>query len=139
MSAELAQAPSRPRRESILPRFIRAGAAPIYLGMCRAEFDKTVRPYVSEFPIGERGVGFDREELDDWATAYVAAKAIDKNGASEQQSPRSERQKGDKLWRENRSQASPRGKASGISTRKSMENDFTKALELVTGKKRSAT
>jgi predicted DNA-binding transcriptional regulator AlpA len=79
MSAELAQAPSRPRRESILPRFIRAGAAPIYLGMCRAEFDKTVRPYVSEFPIGERGVGFDRQELDDWATAYVEAKAIDKN------------------------------------------------------------
>ncbi|CAI8799811.1 conserved hypothetical protein [Pseudomonas sp. IT-P74] len=139
MSAELAQAPSRPRRESILPRFIRAGAAPIYLGMCRAEFDKTVRPYVSEFPIGERGVGFDRQELDDWATAYVEAKAIDKKRAPEQQLPRSERQKGDKSWRENRSQASPRGKASGISTRKSTENDFTKALELVTGKKRNAT
>jgi hypothetical protein len=75
--------------------------------MCRAEFDKTVRPYVSEFPIGERGVGFDRQELDDWATAYVEAKAIDKKRAPEQQLPRSERQKGDKSWRENRSDLLP--------------------------------
>ncbi|WP_223841617.1 hypothetical protein [Pseudomonas marginalis] len=129
MSAELA----------LLPRFIRAKYAPAYLGMCRSVFDADVRPHIREFPIGERGVGFDRQELDDWATAYVEAAAIDKKGATEQQSPRSERQKGDKSWRENRSQASPKGKASGISTRKSTENDFTKALELVTGKKRSAT
>jgi hypothetical protein len=33
------------------------------LGTCRAEFDKTVRPYVSAFPIGERGVGFDRQKV----------------------------------------------------------------------------
>ena len=139
MSAELAQAPSRPRRESILPRFIRAKQAPAYLGMCRAVFDAQVRPYVHEFPIGERGVGFDRQELDDWATAHVQAKAIDKKGASEQQLPRSERQKGDKSWRENRSQASLKGKVSGISTRKSTANDFTKVLELVNGKKQSGT
>ncbi|WP_371360149.1 hypothetical protein [Pseudomonas sp. KT_2_4] len=125
--------------QQLIPRFIRAKEAPGYLGMCRAIFDETVRPFVSEFPIGGRGVGFDRQELDDWATAYVEAKAIDKKGATEQQSPRSERQKGDKSWRENRSQASPKGKVSGISTRKSTENDFTKALELVTGRKRSAT
>lgn len=86
--------------------------------MCRAVFDETLRPFVSEFPIGGRGVGFDRQELDDWATAYVEAKATDKKGATEQQSPRSERQKGDKSWRENRSQASSKGKVSGISTRK---------------------
>ncbi|WLG43296.1 MULTISPECIES: AlpA family transcriptional regulator [unclassified Pseudomonas] len=129
MNAELA----------LLPRFIRAKQAPAYLGMCRAVFDAEVRPHVHEFPIGERGVGFDRKELDDWASAYVEAKSIDKNRAPEQQLPRSERQKGDKSWRENRSQASPKGKVSGISTRKSTENDFTKALELVTGKKQSAT
>lgn len=129
MSAELA----------LLPRFIRAKQAPAYLGMCRAVFDAEVRPYVHEFPIGERGVGFDRQELDDWASAYVEAKAIDKKRAPEQQLPRSERQKGDKPWRENRSQASPKGKVSGISTRKSTAKDFTKLLEQLTGKKPSAT
>jgi predicted DNA-binding transcriptional regulator AlpA len=124
---------------SIPPRFIRARDAAGYLGMCRAEFDKTVRPHVREFPIGERGVGFDRLDLDEWATAYVEAKAIDKTGASGQQSPRSERQVGETQWREKRSPASPKGKAFGISTRKSTENDFTRALALVTGRKPSAT
>ncbi|WP_448693514.1 hypothetical protein [Pseudomonas rhizophila] len=124
---------------ALLPRFIRAKQAPAYLGMCRAVFDAEVRPHVHEFPIGERGVGFDRQELDDWASAYVEAKSIDKKRAPEQQSPRSERQQGDKPWRENRSQASPKGKVSGISTRRSTENAFMKALELVTGKKPSAT
>lgn len=124
---------------SFPPRFIRARDAASYLGMCRAEFDKTVRPHVREFPIGERGVGFDRLDLDAWATAYVEAKAIDKTGASGQQSSRSERQVGETQWREKRSPASPKGKASGISTRKSTENDFTRALALVTGRKPSAT
>jgi predicted DNA-binding transcriptional regulator AlpA len=123
----------------ITPRFIRVTDAPGYLGMCRDEFNKTVRPNVHEFPIGERGVGFDRQELDDWATAYVQAKAIDKSGASEQQSLRSERLTGVTPWRENQSLASPKGKASGTLTRKSTEKDFTKALALVTGKKRNAT
>lgn len=129
MNAELA----------LLPRFIRAKQAPAYLGMCRAVFDTEVRPYVHEFPIGERGVGFDRKELDDWASAYVEAKSIDKKRAPEQQLPRSERQKGDKSWRENRSQASLKGKVSGISTRRSTAKDFTNLLEQLTGKKQSAT
>lgn len=125
--------------QQLIPRFIRAKEAPGYLGMCRAIFDETVRPYVSEFPIGGRGVGFDRQELDDWATAYVEAKAIDKKGATEQQSPRSERQKGDKSWRENRSQVSPKGKVSGISTRRSTAKDFTNLLAQLTDKKQSST
>ncbi|WP_407310356.1 helix-turn-helix transcriptional regulator [Pseudomonas sp. nanlin1] len=124
---------------SFLPRFIRARDAANYLGMCRAEFEKTVRPHVREFPIGERGVGFDRLDLDEWATAYVEAKAIDKTGASGQQSTRSERQAGETEWREKRSQASLRGKAFGILTKKSTENDFTRALALVTGRKPNVT
>jgi predicted DNA-binding transcriptional regulator AlpA len=123
----------------LVPRIIRAGEAPQYLGMCRAEFNKTVRPYVSEFPIGERGIGFDREELDAWVNDYIQAMAIAKEGAQGRQSPGSERQPGDKGWREKRSQAFPKGTGSGTSTRKSTEKDFTRALELVTGKKRSAT
>jgi hypothetical protein len=60
----------------ILPRILRCRAAPGYLGMCRDEFNKTVRPYVREFRIGIQGVGFDRYELDDWVDAYVARNAI---------------------------------------------------------------
>ncbi|GLH31735.1 hypothetical protein BR1R5_11210 [Pseudomonas sp. BR1R-5] len=65
-------------KQRILPRIIRAGSAPAYLGMCRDEFHKTVRPYVREFPIGIQGVGFDRYELDDWADAYIAMHSTDK-------------------------------------------------------------
>lgn len=62
----------------ISPRFLRAMDAPGYLGMCRDEFNKTVRPYVREFPIGKQGVGFDRLELDAWADTYVELKSIEK-------------------------------------------------------------
>ena len=62
----------------IAPRFLRASAAPSYLGMCREEFKNTVRPHVREFPIGKQGVAFDRHELDQWADAYIEAAAIEK-------------------------------------------------------------
>jgi len=127
------------RKALIQPRFMRAGEAPEYLSMNLALFNELVRPFVSEFPIGERGVGFDRLELDEWASNYVENKAIDKKGASEQQLPRSERQVGESKWRAKRSQASLKGTGSGISTRKSTASDFTKVLELVNGKKQSGT
>ena len=130
---------SAARKASILPRFMRAGEAPEYLSMNLALFNEIVRPYVSEFPLGERGVGFDRLELDEWASSYVEAKAIDKKGASEQQLLRSGRQIGDSTWRGKRSKASLKGTGSGISTRKSTASDFTKVLELVNGKKQSST
>lgn len=63
---------------SFTPRIIRAKQAPGYLGMCRDVFNKTVRPYVNEFPIGLQGIGFDRVELDQWADAYIATHAIEK-------------------------------------------------------------
>lgn len=63
----------------VLPRILRAYQAPTYLGMCRDEFNKTVRPNVREFPIGTRGIGFDRVELDAWADASIAANAIEKH------------------------------------------------------------
>ena len=56
------------RKALIQPRFMRAGEAPEYLSMNLALFNEIVRPYVSEFPLGERGVGFDRLELDEWAS-----------------------------------------------------------------------
>ncbi|WP_241161565.1 hypothetical protein [Pseudomonas chlororaphis] len=122
---------------SIQPRFIRFGDAPGYLGMCKDEFNKTVRPNIREFPIGKQGVAFDRHELDEWADSYIAAKAIEKAANQDNNQPRSERQ-GATQWREKRSPASTRKVASGKSTRSSGASDFEKALELVTGKKQSS-
>lgn len=74
------------KEHQILPRILRCRAAPGYLGMCRAEFDKTVRPFVREFPIGARGVGFDRYELDEWADNYIAMHSSEKNSSAERKS-----------------------------------------------------
>jgi len=126
----------------ILPRFIRAGEAYGYLGMCRDEFNKTVRPNVREFPIGKQGIGFDRLELDAWADAYVESKSIEKAANQDNNRPRSECQgeaKGAKPWREKRSPVSTRKAESGKSTKFSEASAFEKALELVTGKKLSST
>lgn len=70
-------------KSPIQPRFLRAHQAPGYLGMCRGVFNKTVRPYVREFPIGERGIGFDRIELDQWAEAHMAAHSVAKRAKTE--------------------------------------------------------
>ncbi|EXF95595.1 hypothetical protein HK44_023560 [Pseudomonas fluorescens HK44] len=82
----------------VQPRILRAYQAPGYLGMCRDVFNRTVRPYVREFPIGQQGIGFDRLELDQWADAYIAAHSIDKRTTAESAStpfdtPQSRRKK----------------------------------------------
>jgi hypothetical protein len=56
----------------ILPRFIRLRDAPAYLGMDRHRFNYEVRPHLTEIPIGEQGIGFDRLDLDAWADDYKA-------------------------------------------------------------------
>ncbi|WP_259699392.1 hypothetical protein [Pseudomonas brassicacearum] len=122
----------------ILPRFIRAGDAYGYLGMCRDEFNKTVRPNVREFPIGKQGIAFDRIELDQWADDYIEAKAIEKAANQDNNQPRSGRQ-GVNKWREKPCQASMRGTASGISTKSSEVSDFKKALDQAKGRKQSST
>jgi hypothetical protein len=55
---------------SILDRYIRYRDAPAYLGMDRGRFDSEVRPTLIEIPIGERGIAFDRLDLDAWADDY---------------------------------------------------------------------
>ena len=57
----------------ILPRILRYRDAPAYVGMDRNRFDADVRPSITEIPIGERGIAFDRLELDAWLEAYIAA------------------------------------------------------------------
>ncbi|WP_420233223.1 hypothetical protein ACN079_01480 [Pseudomonas sp. ABY48] len=127
---------------TIPPRFIRFMDAPDYLGMCRDEFNKTVRPNVRELSNGKQGVAFDRIELDEWADAYIESKAIEKAANQDNNRPRSEcrgEPTGGKPWREKRYPGSTRRVVSGKSTKFSEVSDFEKALALVTGKKPSST
>jgi hypothetical protein len=55
---------------NILPRYIRYRDAPAYLGVDRNRFDAEVRPFIVEIPIGDRGIAFDRLDLDAWADDY---------------------------------------------------------------------
>ena len=57
-------------KQLLLRRFYRRRDAPSYLGMDRNRFDKEVRPYLREIPIGSQGIAFDRLELDAWADHY---------------------------------------------------------------------
>ena len=118
------------------PRILRASAAPAYLGMCRTEFNKTVRPYVREFRIGVQGIGFDRQELDAWADAHIDRAIIEKEGAKGHDHSRSERQ-GEKPWREKPLAASTKGTGPGTSTRSSEVSEFRKALDQAIGRSKT--
>ncbi len=43
---------------------------PFYLGMDRNRFNREVRPYLMEIPVGEQGIAFDRLDLDAWADEH---------------------------------------------------------------------
>ena len=58
---------------NLLPRLLRYRDAPRYLGMDRNRFDAEVRPYLVVIPIGERGIAFDRLDLDAWADHHKAS------------------------------------------------------------------
>ena len=51
----------------MLQRIYRLRDAPTYLGMDRHTFNAKVRPYLTIIPVGKRGIGFDRLELDAYA------------------------------------------------------------------------
>ena len=51
----------------MLQRIYRLRDAPTYLGMDRHTFNANVRPYLTIIPVGKRGIGFDRLELDAYA------------------------------------------------------------------------
>lgn len=52
------------------PRLIRLRDANVYLGMDRNRFNKEVRPFITEVPIGAQGIAFDRVDLDEWVDTY---------------------------------------------------------------------
>ncbi len=53
-------------------RIYRLRDAPKYLGMDVHRFNKEVRPYLTEIPIGKQGIGFDVLEIDAWLGHYIA-------------------------------------------------------------------
>ena len=56
----------------LLPRLVRLRDAPAYLGMDRNRFNREVRPHLTNIPIGQQGIAFDRLELDAWVEDYVS-------------------------------------------------------------------
>ena len=112
---------------SVLPRFIRLRDAPGYLGMDRNRFNADVRPYLTEIPIGQQGIAFDRLELDDWVDQYKS-----RNGRPGQQI-------GDRLWDAKERQGSTNEATPGTSTSASAGGEFAKALRQLDLNKRSDT
>ena len=111
----------------LLPRMLRLRDAPTYLGMDRNRFNAEVRPSLTEIPIGEQGIAFDRFELDAWVDEYISAHG------------RRTSSQGENSWQGRRHQASSNAQASGTSTNVSTDNAFAKALEQVNLKKRNCT
>ena len=114
------------QHDSIAPRLIRLRDAPFYLGMDRNRFNAEVRPYLIEIPIGKQGIAFDRLDLDNWVDHYKS-----RNGRPTQE--------GVELWDAKERQGFTNVKTSGISTSKSEEADFVKALEKAISRKPSNT
>ena len=51
-------------KDRVVPRLIRFRDAPFYVGMDRNRFNAVVRPQLTEIPLGEQGIAFDRLDLD---------------------------------------------------------------------------
>ena len=108
-----------------LPRILRLRDAPGYLGMDRGRSNAEVRPYLTEFPIGKQGIGFDRLELDAWVEDYKF-----RNG-------RPGRSKGVKSWDANEYPASSCGPDTGTSTNACLGGEFARALAQLNSKRQN--
>jgi len=109
-----------------LPRVIRAKDAPSYLGMDRNRFNKEVKPYLIEIPIGAQGIGYDRIDIDEWWEDYKRRNgrlgALLKNVGEEQ-------------WEERQQgfvDAPINQVVSGTSTKLSTDIQFERAVERAT-------
>jgi hypothetical protein len=112
--------------QRLLPRLVRLKDAPFYLGMDRNRFNSLVRPELNEVSIGKQGIAFDRLDLDAWADDYIT-----RNGRLDQPN-------GGLSWDAKKRQDLSSVASSGISTKKSEEDAFAKALAKVTSVKRKS-
>ena len=108
----------------LLTRLYRRADAAKYVGMSVYLFDREVRPYLTDIPIGNQGIGFDRFELDEWVDHHIRA-----NGRPAQK---------EGLWLKSHP-ASKSGATRGGSTKPSADSEFEKALALVSSKKRNVS
>ena len=102
----------------LLLRLIRFRDAPKYLGMDRNRFNKDVRPYLTQIPIGTQGIAFDRLDLDAWVEDYKHC-----SGRPAVTNTRSL-----ELWDVKERQASTKEANIGISKKGSLDSAFEKAL-----------
>lgn len=110
----------------LLPRLIRLRDIPVYLGMDRNLFNAEVRSSLTEIPIGEQCISFDRLELDAWIDDYKS-----QNGR-----PAQHREK--LTWAARELRASSSVQVSVTSTNGSTVGEFARALEQVSLKRPSA-
>ncbi len=102
----------------LLPRLIRFKDAPRYLGMDRNRFNKEVRPYLTQIPIGTQGIAFDRLDLDAWVDdhKYRSGRPAVTNTRSME------------LWDANERQDCLNAVNTGMSKNGSLDSAFEKAL-----------
>lgn len=98
----------------VVPRLIRYRDAPFYMGMDKNRFNKEVRPFVADIPIGVQGIAFDRLDLDEWIDEYKSRAG----------------RLGDEICQKEL-QVLPKGETTGTSIKSSEEQDFMKALEQI--------
>ena len=128
-------------KHAVVPRILRIGEAPAYLGMSRDVFDREVRPQLRVIDIGKKGKGVDRAQLDaiadEWfrdEQNHLQETSIDPPRHLSETSIRCGRpaKKGALKWPAQKCQASSFVEASGGSGSKSMGMDvFAKALDTV--------
>lgn len=112
-----------------MPRIIRLRDAPFYLGMKKDHFNKVVRPELDIINIGERGVGFDRLDLDRWVEHHKLSVDLTLY----------QRYEGDEACQNENRQDFLNAMESGTSTKNCSEDAFAKALALVNSRKRKNT
>jgi hypothetical protein len=112
--------------KNMQPRLIRLRDVPAYLGMDKNRFNKEIRPFLTVIPIGNRGIAFDRLDLDNWVDHYKQ-----RNGRPVSNERR-------QVWDENIFQGCRKLAGFGTSIRESTTAEFAKALEQVTSKKQKS-
>ena len=109
--------------QNFIPAIIRLKNAPFYCGMNRKRFNREVRPLLTILPIGKKGIGFYRQELDTWAESIKNIQGI----------PPDRR----KTWEKNDLyQGSACATGFGTLKKWSTENAYLKALTLAKEQKR---
>lgn len=108
------------------PRLLRTNEAHDYLRMNRKTFDKWVRPFIAYIRIGQRGIAFDKLDLDAWIEEHKQRDELPVSNT------------GEHLWEEPAHRAYKNVMATGKLTRRFSDSEFAKVLEQATLRKRKS-